>query len=79
MSGFAERADSAGSSGSPGSSTSPPLTKSQAAVDAVLHAQREVVLDLSELTFLNSTGIRALLIVAAKVGGGVVLRKPTPW
>jgi anti-anti-sigma factor len=49
----------------------------QAAVDAVLDAQGELVLDLSELTFLDSTGIRAFLVVANTVEGGVVLRKPT--
>jgi anti-sigma B factor antagonist len=48
----------------------------QAAVDAVLDAQRELVLDLSELTFLDSTGIRAFLVVAGHVDG-VVLRRPT--
>jgi anti-sigma B factor antagonist len=49
----------------------------QAAVDAVLDAQRELVLDLSELTFLDSTGIRAFLVVAGQVRGGVILRRPT--
>jgi anti-anti-sigma factor len=48
----------------------------QAAVDAVLNARRELVLDLSELTFLDSTGIRAFLVVADHVDG-VVLRRPT--
>jgi anti-sigma B factor antagonist len=47
------------------------------AVDAVLDAQRELVLDLSELTFLDSTGIRAFLVIAGQVSGGVVLRRPT--
>lgn len=46
-------------------------------MDAVLDAQRELVLDLSELTFLDSTGIRAFLLVADHVGGGVFLRRPT--
>lgn len=50
----------------------------QAAVDSALNAQRELVLDLSELTFLDSTGIRAFLVVTNSVEGGVVLRKPTP-
>jgi anti-anti-sigma factor len=49
----------------------------QAAVDAVLDAQGELVLDLSELTFLDSTGIRAFLVVAGQVSGGLILRRPT--
>jgi anti-anti-sigma factor len=49
----------------------------QAAVDAALDTQRDLVLDLSELTFLDSTGIRAFLDVADQVGGGVILRRPT--
>lgn len=78
MSGFAVRADSAGVLWLTGEFDIAAIDECQATVDAVLDAQREVVLDLSELTFLDSTGIRAFLIVAGKVGGGVVLRKPTP-
>jgi len=77
MSGFAVRADSAGILWLTGEFDIAAIDEFQATVDAVLDAQREVVLDLSELTFLDSTGIRAFLIVAGKVGGGVVLRKPT--
>lgn len=79
MSGFAVRADSAGVLWLTGEFDIAAIDEFQATVDAVLDAQREVVLDLSELTFLDSTGIRAFLIVAGKVGGGVVLRKPTPF
>lgn len=79
MSGFAVRADSAGVLWLTGELDIAAIDEFQATVDAVLDAQREVVLDLSELTFLDSTGIRAFLIVAGKVGGGVVLRKPTPF
>lgn len=39
-------------------------------------AQRELVLDLSELTFLDSTGIQAFLVVAGQNRGGLVLRRP---
>lgn len=77
MSIFAVRADP-GSFGSPGSSTLPGIDEFQAAVDAALDTQRELVLDPSELTFLDSTGIRAFLVVANTVEGGVILRKPTP-
>lgn len=79
MSGFAVRADSAGVLWLTGEFDIAAIDEFQATVDAVLDAHREVVLDLSELTFLDSTGIRAFLIVAGKVGGGVVLRKPTPF
>lgn len=79
MSGFAVRADSAGVLWLTGEFDIAAIDEFQATVDAVLDAQREIVLDLSELTFLDSTGIRAFLIVAGKVGGGVVLRKPTPF
>lgn len=49
----------------------------EAAIDAVLDTQSELVLDLSELTFLDSTGIRAFLIAAGQVDDGVILRRPT--
>lgn len=42
----------------------------QAAVDAALDAKRELVLDLSELSFLDSTGIRAILAVAGRSAAG---------
>jgi anti-sigma B factor antagonist len=79
MSGFAARADSAGVLWLTGEFDLAAVDEFQAAVDGVLDAQRELVLDLAELTFLDSTGIQAFLIVARKVDGGVLLRKPTPF
>ena len=39
-----------------------------AAVDPMLDGKQELVLDLAELSFLDSTGLRAFLIVAEVVG-----------
>jgi len=78
MSTFAVQADPGGVLWLAGEFDLAGIDEFQAAVDAVLDAQGELVLDLSELTFLDSTGIRAFLIVANTVEGGVVLRKPTP-
>ncbi len=39
--------------------------------------QRDVVLDCSALTFLDSSGIRAILTFASQVPGGVVIRCPS--
>lgn len=77
MNDFAVRADPEGVLWLAGEFDLAAIDAFQAAVDAVLDAQRELVLDLSELTFLDSTGIRAFLIVAEHVSGGVVLRRPT--
>jgi anti-anti-sigma factor len=79
MSGFSVRADSTGVLWLAGELDIAAIDELQAAVDAALDAQGELVLDLSKLTFLDATGIRAFLIVAGKVGGDVVLRKPTPF
>jgi anti-anti-sigma factor len=43
-----------------------------------LDGQREFVVDLSGLSFLDSTGIRAMLALAARTDRGVVLRDPPP-
>ena len=40
--------------------------------------QRDVVLDCSALTFLDSSGIRAILTFASQLPGGVVIRRATP-
>lgn len=46
---------------------------------ATLDGQRELILDISELAFIDSTGIRALLRLAELTGPkGVVLRHPRP-
>jgi stage II sporulation protein AA (anti-sigma F factor antagonist) len=45
---------------------------------AHLDGQREVVLDCSRLTFLDSSGIRAFLTFASKTPGTLVIRDPTP-
>ena len=48
-------------------------------VAACLDGQGEVVLDLSDLTFLGSDGIRAFLILAGQIRPRqVVLRAPQP-
>ena len=43
---------------------------------AALDGQGELVIDLSELTFLDSSGIRALLMTAIRCNRAMVLRKP---
>jgi anti-anti-sigma factor len=40
--------------------------------------EREVVLDCSGLTFMDSSGIRAILMFASDLPRGVVLRRPSP-
>jgi anti-anti-sigma factor len=78
MDDFAVRADPEGVLWLTGEFDLAALDVFQAVVDAVLDAQRELVLDLTELTFLDSTGIRAILVVAGRVDGGIVLRGPKP-
>ena len=46
-------------------------------VGANVNGHREVMLDCSELTFLDSSGIRAILRVTSQ-GTKVVIRRPTP-
>ena len=41
-------------------------------------AQRDVVLECSRLTFLDSSGIRAILRLASQTAGSVVIRNPCP-
>src|SRR3954451_1288080 len=41
-----------------------------------LDGQRELVLDMSALRFLDSTGIRAIVETARRTDRGVVLRSP---
>jgi len=77
VSDFAVRADSEGVLWLAGEFDLAAIDDFEAAVGAVTDAQRELVLDLSELTFLDSTGLRAFLVVAARISGGVVLRRPT--
>jgi anti-anti-sigma factor len=47
-------------------------------VSPMLDGKHELVLDVSEVTFLDSTGMRALLILAGKSQGVLVIRRPTP-
>lgn len=77
MNDFAVRADPEGVLWLAGEFDLAAIDAFQAAVDAVPDAQAELVLDLSELTFLDSTGIRAFLVVAGQVSGGLILRRPT--
>lgn len=50
------------------------------AVETLADPDREVVLDMTELTFIDSSGIRAILTMAQEIGAanGVVLRNPQP-
>ena len=49
------------------------------AVETSADPEREIVLDLTELTFLDSSGIRAILTMAQEIGtNGVLLRNPQP-
>jgi stage II sporulation protein AA (anti-sigma F factor antagonist) len=43
-----------------------------------LDGQRELVVDLSALRFLDSTGIQAIIETARRTDRGVVLRRPRP-
>lgn len=47
------------------------------AVETSADPEREIVLDLTDLTFLDSSGIRAILTMAQEIGtNGVLLRNP---
>jgi anti-anti-sigma factor len=49
------------------------------ATRAAVDGQREIVLDLRELRFIDSSGIRAIVSLAIALDGkGVVLRGPQP-
>lgn len=49
------------------------------AVETSANPEREIVLDLTDLTFLDSSGIRAILVMAQEIGtNGVLLRNPQP-
>jgi anti-sigma B factor antagonist len=43
-----------------------------------LDGQRSLVLDVSRVTFLDSSGLRAILALGDRVPTGVVLRNPPP-
>ena len=49
------------------------------AVETSADPERDIVLDLTDLTFLDSSGIRAILTMAQEFGtSGVVMRNPQP-
>jgi anti-anti-sigma factor len=49
------------------------------AVETLADPDREVVLELTKLTFIDSSGIRAILTMAQEIGtNGVVLRNAQP-
>src|SRR5919106_4116348 len=49
------------------------------AIETSADPDREIVLDLTDLTFLDSSGIRAILTMAQEIGtNGVLLRKARP-
>jgi anti-anti-sigma factor len=39
-------------------------------------ATKELVLDLTDVTFIDSVGLRALVLLSKKASGGLVLRYP---
>jgi anti-anti-sigma factor len=47
-------------------------------VSSNVDGQREVVLDCSDLTFSDSSGIRAIVTFASQTQGSVVIRRPVP-
>ena len=47
-------------------------------MSANVDGQRDVVLDCTALTFLDSSGIRAILTFASQILGNVVISCPTP-
>jgi anti-anti-sigma factor len=49
------------------------------AIETSADPEREIVLDLTDLTFLDSSGIRAILTMAQEIGtNGVLLKNPQP-
>jgi anti-anti-sigma factor len=49
------------------------------AVETSADPEQEIVLELKDLTFLDSSGIRAILTMAQEIGTkGVLLRNPQP-
>jgi anti-anti-sigma factor len=48
----------------------------RSAADAAIDPRRELVLDLSELEFIDSSGVRAIIRVARCSPKGLVLRRP---
>ena len=51
----------------------------RAAAHVALHGQREVIIDMTRLRFVDSSGIRAILDLAtAAPDTGIVLRAPQP-
>lgn len=48
------------------------------AVERAIDPARELVLDLSDLTFVDSTGLRSIARLASGARRGIVLRHPRP-
>jgi anti-sigma B factor antagonist len=48
-----------------------------ASAAALVNGNREVTLDCSELTFLDSSGIRAIFQLASRAESRVIIRNPT--
>jgi anti-anti-sigma factor len=49
-----------------------------AVAEPMVDGKDEFVVDLSEVGFMDSTGIRALIILAGKISGVLVVRRPAP-
>jgi anti-anti-sigma factor len=56
------------------------LASFTAAVDEALTMSRDVVLDMADVTFLDSSGLRVILTAALRVpeGGSVIVRNAQP-
>lgn len=50
-------------------------------LDGISHDPGDILLDASDLTFVDSSGIRVLFALARRLGerGRVVIVNPTPW
>ena len=48
----------------------------QRSIGSSLEGTGELVLDLADVTFIDSMGVRTLALLSHRVGGGLVLRSP---
>ena len=78
LTGFDVRADTEGVLWVSGEIDMSVSERFEAAAAESLDGQREFVIDLSGVSFLDSTGIRAILSTAKRTDKGVCLREPRP-
>ena len=79
MGGFEARADSDGVLWLSGELDMATVERFAAAAEQASDGRRRFVVDLSQLTFIDSTGIREVVRVARSTAAGVVLRNPRPF